>query len=208
MPGFMKKDMIVVLNDNNMSIAPNVWAISNYFTELIADPRYNRFKKNVYDLTGKLDQWGDRIRRATARLEEGIKVIITPGMLFEALGFRYFGPINGHNMAQLVRIFQEVKDLDGPILVHAITQKGKGYRPAELDEQRLHGVTPFDKVTGVSPKKAAGPPAYTRSVRCGGGGACTQDAEPRGSDRRDAGRNGAGPAPAGDARAVLRCRDR
>ncbi len=160
--GFMKKDMIVVLNDNNMSIAPNVWAISNYFTELIADPRYNRFKKNVYDLTGKLDQWGDRIRRATARLEEGIKVIITPGMLFEALGFRYFGPINGHNMAQLVRIFQEVKDLQGPILVHAITQKGKGYRPAELDEQRLHGVTPFDKVTGVSPKKAIGPPAYTK----------------------------------------------
>ena len=160
--GFMKKDMIVVLNDNNMSIAPNVWAISNYFTELIADPRYNRFKKNVYDLTGKLDQWGDRIRRATARLEEGIKVIITPGMLFEALGFRYFGPINGHNMAQLVRIFQEVKDLSGPILVHAITQKGKGYRPAELDEQRLHGVTPFDKVTGVSPKKAIGPPAYTK----------------------------------------------
>lgn len=160
--GFMKKDMIVVLNDNNMSIAPNVWAISNYFTELIADPRYNRFKKNVYDLTGKLDQWGDRIRRATARLEEGIKVIITPGMLFEALGFRYFGPINGHNMAQLIRIFQEVKDLHGPILVHAITQKGKGYRPAELDEQRLHGVTPFDKVTGVSPKKAEGPPAYTK----------------------------------------------
>ena len=160
--GFMKKDMIVVLNDNNMSIAPNVWAISNYFTELIADPRYNRFKKNVYDLTGKLDQWGDRIRRVTARLEEGIKVIITPGMLFEALGFRYFGPINGHNMAQLVRIFQEVKELQGPILVHAITQKGKGYRPAELDEQRLHGVTPFDKVTGVSPKRAAGPPAYTK----------------------------------------------
>jgi 1-deoxy-D-xylulose-5-phosphate synthase len=160
--GFMKKDMIVVLNDNNMSIAPNVWAISNYFTELIADPRYNRFKKNVYDLTGKLDSWGDRIRRVTARLEEGIKVIITPGMLFEALGFRYFGPINGHNMAQLVRIFQEVKDLHGPILVHAITQKGKGYRPAELDEQRLHGVTPFDKVTGVSPKKAMGPPAYTK----------------------------------------------
>lgn len=160
--GIMKKDMIVVLNDNNMSIAPNVWAISNYFTELIANPRYNRLKKNVYELTGKLDQLGDRIRRATARLEEGIKVIITPGMLFEALGFRYFGPINGHNMAQLVRIFQEVKDLNGPILVHAITQKGKGYKPAEEDVQRLHGVTPFDKVTGLSPKKAAGPPAYTK----------------------------------------------
>jgi 1-deoxy-D-xylulose-5-phosphate synthase len=159
--GIMKKDMIVILNDNNMSIAPNVWAISNYFTEVIADPRYNRFKKNVYDLTGKFD-WGDRIRRVAARVEEGIKVIITPGMLFEALGFRYFGPINGHNIPQLVRIFQEVKQYSGPILVHTITQKGKGYKPAEEDIQKLHGVTPFDKVTGQSPKRAAGPPAYTK----------------------------------------------
>lgn len=160
--GLLKKDMIVVLNDNNMSIAANVWAVSNYFTELIADPRYNRIKKGVYELTGKLDQWGDRIRKAAARIEGGIKVVITPGMLFEALGFRYFGPINGHNMAQLVRIFREVKELGGPILVHAITQKGKGYAPAEQDEQRLHGVTPFDKITGQAPKKTGGPPAYTR----------------------------------------------
>jgi 1-deoxy-D-xylulose-5-phosphate synthase len=160
--GMMKKNMIVVLNDNDMSIGPNVWAMSNYFTQLIADPRYNRLKKNVYELTGRLDQWGDRIRKAAARLEGGIKVVITPGMLFEALGFRYFGPINGHNVAQLVRIFQEVKDLDGPILVHVITQKGKGYKPAEEDEQRLHGVTPFDKDTGQSPKKVGGPPAYTK----------------------------------------------
>ena len=160
--GIMKKDLIVVLNDNNMSIAPNVWAISNYFTELIAHPSYNRFKKNVYELTGKLDVWGDRLRRVASRVEEGIKVIVTPGMLFEALGFRYFGPINGHNIAQLVRIFQEVKGYNGPILVHTITQKGKGYRPAEVDVQRLHGVTPFDKVTGVSPKKAESAPAYTK----------------------------------------------
>jgi 1-deoxy-D-xylulose-5-phosphate synthase len=159
--GMMKKDMIIILNDNNMSIAPNVWAISNYFTEVIADPRYNRFKKNVYDLTGKFE-WGDRIRRVAARVEEGIKVIITPGMLFEALGFRYFGPINGHNIPQLVRIFQEVKEYNGPILVHTITQKGKGYKPAEEDVQKLHGVTPFDKVTGRSPKKTEGPPAYTK----------------------------------------------
>jgi len=160
--GIMKKDFIVVLNDNNMSIAPNVWAISNYFTELIAHPSYNRFKKNVYELTGKLDVWGDRLRRVAARVEEGIKVVVTPGMLFEALGFRYFGPINGHNVAQLVRIFQEVKGYNGPILVHTITQKGKGYRPAEEDVQRLHGVTPFDKVTGVSPKKPESAPAYTK----------------------------------------------
>ena len=160
--GLMKKDMIVVLNDNNMSIAPNVWAISNYFTQIISNPSYNRFKSNVYHLTGKLDAWGDRIRRVAARVEEGIKVVITPGMLFEALGFRYFGPINGHNVAQLVRIFQDVKNYGGPILVHTITQKGKGYKPAEADVQRLHGVTPFDKITGISPKKSDGPPAYTK----------------------------------------------
>lgn len=160
--GMLKKDMIVVLNDNNMSIAPNVWAISNYFTEFIANPSYNRFKTNVYELTGKLDTWGDRIRRVAARLEEGIKVVVTPGMLFEALGFRYFGPINGHNISQLVRIFQEVKNFSGPILVHATTQKGKGYEPAERDLQHLHGVTPFDKVTGISMKKTDGPPAYTK----------------------------------------------
>jgi 1-deoxy-D-xylulose-5-phosphate synthase len=160
--GILKKDMIVVLNDNNMSIAPNVWAISNYFTELIASPTYNRFKTNIVELTEKLDQWGDRLRRVAGRVEEGIKVIITPGMLFEALGFRYFGPINGHNVAQLVRIFQEVKHYRGPIFVHTITQKGKGYKPAEADVQRLHGVTPFDKVTGLAAKKADGPPAYTK----------------------------------------------
>jgi 1-deoxy-D-xylulose-5-phosphate synthase len=160
--GILKKNLIVVLNDNNMSIGPNVWAISNYFTELIANPSYNRFKRNVYELTGKLDVWGDRIRKVATRLEEGIKVVVTPGMLFEALGFRYFGPINGHNLAQLVRIFEEVKDLNGPILVHAITEKGKGYRPAEEDSQRLHGVTPFDKTTGQSPKKAETAPAYTK----------------------------------------------
>jgi 1-deoxy-D-xylulose-5-phosphate synthase len=160
--GLLQKDLIVVLNDNNMSIGPNAWAISNYFTELIANPSYNRFKRNVYELTGKLDQWGDRIRRVAARVEGGLKVIVTPGMLFEALGFRYFGPINGHNLAQLVRIFQEVKEYSGPILVHAITQKGKGYAPAEADVQKLHGVMPFDKDTGMAPKKAGSPPAYTK----------------------------------------------
>ena len=162
--GLQKRNLIVVLNDNNMSIAPNVWALSNYFTTLIANPSYNKFKANVWDLTGKLDTIGDRIRKISARLQEGIKVVITPGMLFEALGFRYFGPINGHNITQLVKIFSEIKDLPGPILLHTITRKGKGYKPAEADIQALHGVTPFDKVTGQSPKKPDTAPAYTKVV--------------------------------------------
>jgi 1-deoxy-D-xylulose-5-phosphate synthase len=160
--GLQKRNMIVILNDNNMSIAPNVWAISNYFTELIANPSYNRFKANVWDMTGKLDSIGDRLRRIAGRVQEGIKVVITPGMLFEALGFRYFGPINGHNIGQLVRILGEIKDLNGPILLHVMTRKGKGYKPAEEHVQALHGVTPFDKITGASPKKTESTPAYTK----------------------------------------------
>ena len=160
--GIMKKNLIVVLNDNNMSIAPNVWALSNYFTELISAPSYNQLKKNVYELTNKFDVWGDRLRRVAARVQEGIKVVVTPGMLFEALGFRYFGPVNGHNVTQLVRIFNQVKDLNGPIFVHVTTQKGKGYAPAEQDVQRLHGVNPFDKTTGQSPKKSETAPSYTK----------------------------------------------
>ncbi len=159
--GLQNRNLIVILNDNNMSIGPNVWAFANYFTELIASPRYNKFKSTVWDLTGKLDNLGDRIRKLAARVEEGIKVVITPGMLFEALGFRYFGPINGHNIPRLVKIFNEIKDLPNPIFVHVTTRKGKGYKPAEEDEQALHGVTPFDKITGISPKKDGVATSYT-----------------------------------------------
>ncbi|MDZ7626589.1 MAG: 1-deoxy-D-xylulose-5-phosphate synthase [Ignavibacteriaceae bacterium] len=160
--GVLKTDLIVVLNDNNMSIAPNVWQISNYFTEMISHPDYNKFKGQIWDLTGKLDQFGDRMRRVAVRLEQGIKAVITPGMLFEALGFRYFGPINGHNLHQTVKIFEQVKDLKGPILIHVLTQKGKGYKPAESHSQRLHASTPFDKLTGQAYKKSGEPVAYTK----------------------------------------------
>lgn len=160
--GINKANLIVVLNDNQMSIAPNVWQISNYFTEMIAHPDYNKFKGQIWDLTGKLDNFGDRLRRIASRLESGIKSVITPGMLFEALGFRYFGPVNGHNVHQLIRIFEDVKDLNGPILVHAITQKGKGYEPAEGDSQKLHASTPFDKMTGKAKKSSGGKPSYTK----------------------------------------------
>ncbi len=159
--GLIKSNLIVVLNDNNMSIAPNVWQISNYFSEMISHPEFNRFKGAIWDLTGKLDNFGDRIRRVTAKIESGIKSIITPGMLFEALGFRYFGPVNGHSLEQLIKIFEQIKDLKGPILVHATSEKGKGYKPAEEHFQRLHAATPFDKVTGEAIKKSGGSPAYT-----------------------------------------------
>ena len=159
--GILKSNLVVVLNDNNMSIAPNVWQISNYFTEMIAHPDYNKFKGQIWELTGKLDQFGDRLRKIAVRLENGIKAVVTPGMLFEALGFRYFGPVNGHNVHQLIKLFEQVKVMKGPILVHAITQKGKGYLPAESDKQKLHASTPFDKLTGKAIKKAGGNLSYT-----------------------------------------------
>ncbi|MGK9476102.1 1-deoxy-D-xylulose-5-phosphate synthase [Melioribacter sp. OK-6-Me] len=159
--GLLKKNLIVVLNDNQMSIAPNVWQISKYFNEMISHPEYNKFKGAIWDLTGKLDHFGDRLRKVAARIEQGIKAVLTPGMLFEALGFRYFGPINGHNINQLIRLFEHVKELNGPILVHVLTEKGKGYKPAENHSQRLHAATPFDKLTGVSLKKGTPLPSYT-----------------------------------------------
>jgi 1-deoxy-D-xylulose-5-phosphate synthase len=163
--GVLKKNIIVVLNDNQMgslsSLEPSVWSFHNYFTKMLTHPTYNKFKANMWDLTGKLDTFGDRLRTVAQQMEKGIKAVVTPGMLFEALGFRYFGPIKGHNVVKLVEIFRQVKDLNGPILVHVITEKGKGYAPAEREVTRLHGVTPFDKITGISPKTNGQRPAYT-----------------------------------------------
>jgi len=163
--GMLKKNLIVVLNDNQMgslsSLEPRIWSFHNYFTEILTHPTYNKFKANVWDLAGKLDTFGDRLRTVAQRMEKGIKAVVTPGMLFEGLGFRYFGPINGHNVVKLVETFKHVKDLNGPILIHAITEKGKGYAPAEREVTRLHGVTPFDKITGISPKKSGESIAYT-----------------------------------------------
>jgi 1-deoxy-D-xylulose-5-phosphate synthase len=161
--GLLKKDIIVVLNDNKMSIAPNVWSLHNYFNEFLANPSYNKFRNYVWDATGKLDKKiGDRVRTLASKIEGSIKGIVTPGMLFEALGFRYFGPVNGHNIVNIVKILEEIKDLGGPILLHVITEKGKGYEPAKTHHQKFHASTPWDKLTGLTPKKAGGPPSYTK----------------------------------------------
>ncbi len=163
--GLLKKDMIVVLNDNKMvslsSLTPSIWSFHNYFSEVLTHPGYNKFKANVWELTGKLDTFGDRLRSVAQNFEKGMKAVMTPGMMFEALGFRYFGPFNGHNVVKLVEVFRHVKNLKGPILIHVITEKGKGYEPAEKEATRLHGVTPFDKVTGIQLKKAGEPASYT-----------------------------------------------
>jgi 1-deoxy-D-xylulose-5-phosphate synthase len=158
--GVIKSDILVVLNDNNMSIAPNVWALSNYFSELFASERGKRLRETIGTMTDKMDGFGDRIKSLAHRIEGGMKAVITPGMLFEALGFRYFGPVNGHNVNQLVTMLQGIRDMKGPILLHTITQKGKGYGPAERDKQFLHAIGKVDKITGKAVQTAK--PAVAR----------------------------------------------
>lgn len=164
--GVIKSDILVVLNDNNMSIAPNVWALSNYFSELFASERGKRLRETIGSMTDKMDGFGDRIKSLAHRIEGGMKAVITPGMLFEALGFRYFGPVNGHNVNQLVTMLQGIRDMKGPILLHTITQKGKGYGPAERDKQFLHAIGKVDKITGKAVQAAkpavALPPTYQK----------------------------------------------
>lgn len=160
--GLLKKDIIVVLNDNRMSIAPNAWSVQNYFNDLMINESYNKLRNKIWDITGRIDKkHGDRLRSIAARIEGGIKGVLTPGMLFEALGFRYFGPVNGHNVVNLVKIFEDIKAFSGPILVHVFTEKGKGPEYGISHSQKLHALNPFDKSTGIEIKKSS-VPAYTK----------------------------------------------
>jgi 1-deoxy-D-xylulose-5-phosphate synthase len=164
--GLLNKDIIVILNDNRMSIAPNVWAIHNYFNDVITNSTVRKLKDRVWDAAGKFDAVGDRIRKAGGKIIDGLKATFTPGMLFEALGFKYFGPTNGNNVTKLVEMLEFVKDQKGPILLHLITEKGYGYAPAESHIQKYHAASgAFDKVTGkavVKPVETPMPPDYTK----------------------------------------------
>ncbi len=152
--GSSGKDIIVVLNDNEMSISKNVGALSQYLTTVITTQSYNKIKKDIWELTGKISKVGLKIRDIVSRLDESLKSILVPGLLFERLGFRYFGPIDGHNIARLLRVLRTVKSLKGPMLVHVITQKGRGYPPAIENAPKFHGLGAFDKATGQSVKNS------------------------------------------------------
>ena len=142
--GASGRDLIVILNDNAMSISPNVGALSRYLTGIISHPNFNRMKADIWNLTEKMPK-SATFRQFVRKVEESVKSLITPGMLFEDLGFRYLGPIDGHNTAELLSILGKVRDLKGPMLLHVQTMKGKGYQIAELDPQKYHGVK------GISP---------------------------------------------------------
>lgn len=159
--GELGKNMIVILNDNEMSISKNVGAMSKYMTDFISAPIYNRLKSDIWQLTGKFATVGKRFQAIVHRIDEGLKGLIVPGMLFEELGFRYFGPIDGHNITQLIKTFRHIQSLSGPILVHILTKKGKGYKYAEEDAPGFHGVSPFERSTGAAVANSA-IPSYTK----------------------------------------------
>ena len=159
--GDLNKDLIVVLNDNGMSIAPNVGAMSSFFSRKLTRPTVVFLKKQVENLLRSLPAIGEDLLTWAKRSEESFKAFFTPGMLFEALKFTYLGPVNGHRLDHLVETFNNVKNLKGPILVHVLTTKGKGYEPAETDPTGFHGLGKFDPDTGEPKKSVSEVPSYT-----------------------------------------------
>jgi 1-deoxy-D-xylulose-5-phosphate synthase len=153
--GAMESDLLVILNDNQMSIAPNVGSMHKYLTRVVTDPLYNRLKDEVWDLTGRIPRLSDEVRAVAHKLEEGLKGFLTPGLLFEELGFRYFGPIDGHDIDLLIDTLERLKDLKGPRLLHVLTVKGKGYPFAEANQWKYHGVGAINLESG----KVEGPPS-------------------------------------------------
>lgn len=158
--GALRKNMLVILNDNEMSISPNVGAISLHLNRIITGQIYNTMRQEVERLLQHIPGVGKMMVKAAGRLEEAIKGIFVPGRIFEDLGFRYVGPIDGHNLSALLDTLANVKQLQGPILLHVATTKGMGYKIAEADAVTYHGPSPFDIATGEF-KPSSGPPKYT-----------------------------------------------
>ncbi len=158
--GHLERDLTVILNDNEMSIDRNVGAMSEYLSKLRTDPAYYRMKRDVEYLLKRIPAIGERVASTVERLKDGLKYLVVPGMLFEELGFTYIGPIDGHNLAALIDVLQKSKPMAGPVLIHVITRKGKGYGPAESNADKFHGVGPFRVESGEIVKNG-NKPSYT-----------------------------------------------
>lgn len=155
----LKSNFIIVLNDNEMSITENVGGMSSYLSGLRTASAYTDFKMDVTKALNRIPGIGPGMVDAMRKTKSSIKQIIIPGMLFEDMGLTYLGPVDGHNIPQLIKIFQEAKRFEGPILVHVLTQKGRGYEPAMRHPARFHGAGPFDVKTGLPVGKSN--PTYT-----------------------------------------------
>jgi 1-deoxy-D-xylulose-5-phosphate synthase len=161
--GHSERDIILIVNDNGMSISPNVGAISKTLGRIVADPRTNRLRERIKGLTFALGGvFGDGVVEFARNVEESVKNLFSPGMFFEELGFRYFGPIDGHDLQKLCDTLKFVRGMSGPRVVHVMTQKGKGFSFAESNQEKWHGLAAYDPVTGEARKKSSGPPTWTQ----------------------------------------------
>ena len=158
--GHEKKNLMVVLNDNEMSIAPNVGALHNYLCKIRSDRNYLKAKEEVEQLLKKIPAIGGKLAKTAERVKDGFKYLVVSGMLFEEFGLKYFGPVDGHDIDKLIDIFQQASRVNGPVLIHVVTRKGKGYTPAEADSHKWHGISPY-KIESGQVLKAVGNPMYT-----------------------------------------------
>jgi 1-deoxy-D-xylulose-5-phosphate synthase len=154
--GHLGKDLLVVLNDNDMSIAENVGALSNFLSRTMTSDFFHKIRRELHGFLKGVDVAGLNMLQVARRAEESLKGLFTPGMLFEAFGFEYIGPIDGHNTKMLLETLEKVKRFDDAVLLHVLTKKGKGYLPAEQNPSQFHGVGPFDRATGKSGAKGKG----------------------------------------------------
>ncbi len=153
--GHLKKNLVVILNDNEMSISPNVGALSSYLSRLMTGNFYTKFRQETKNFLQGIPRVGETMFTLAKRTEDSIKGLMAPGMLFEELGFQYVGPIDGHNIEHLLQTFNNIKDFTWPVLVHVITKKGKGCEFAECNPSQFHGTPPFELATGKTTKKSA-----------------------------------------------------
>ena len=159
--GWLDPDkFIVILNDNQMSISPNVGALFTYFNRIITNEVFQKSRQTLKDIIKKI--FGESGAKIARKFEEYVKGLFAPGIIFEELGFTYVGTIDGHNLSELEKTLENVKKMRGPIIVHVLTQKGKGYTPAEQNPTPFHGISPFDKITGVPIKKVGSPPSWSK----------------------------------------------
>ncbi|CAM2808854.1 1-deoxy-D-xylulose-5-phosphate synthase [Paenibacillus sediminis] len=158
--GAEKKNLTVILNDNEMSIAPNVGAMHNYLSKIRSDRHYLRAKDEVEMLLKKIPAIGGKLAKTAERMKDSLKYMMVPGILFEELGFTYLGPIDGHDLPLIIETLNQANNVTGPVLIHVITTKGKGYLPAENDSHKWHGISPY-KIESGQMLKAAGVPMYT-----------------------------------------------
>lgn len=161
--GQLKKNMLVVLNDNSMAISKRVGAFGQYLTKITTTQTYTGLEKGVWEFLGKLPtDLGQPTRLLFRRIREGFKNLIVPGLTFEELGYHYEGPVDGHDLSALIELLQRIRELPGPTLLHVLTVKGKGFQPAEHDAEKFHGVGAFDPETG-DPRQCGGACTFTQT---------------------------------------------